>query len=254
MNALILKSHKNTANGNGYAVRMDTNFVHRFLGHLRDEKEFCTSCSKDCVSCRSGYGLNHSSSICGVITFSALLPAVIDDADEYLPAEVPPHDILIAISVNEEILMAFIEKFPIAKGIIVPIEGSRWISPNAIARMNAFCVGRGIEVAFPKPFCAFDPQSGILLQFKNRFGIGKPLVEFATENGTIQKVKVLTSAPCGATYYMARGLMGKTVDNDLEMAAMKLLSCYPCTADTAVDPEFGDSIMHKATQLQAKIW
>ncbi len=253
MKILILRSTKNKAARDQYSVCMDTSYAERFISHLSDKKSYCSSCGDECIACRSKYHLDFSENIAGIIDFPAILPVMVDEPQEFFPADVPPHDILVAIAVNEEILISFIETFSIAKGIIVPIERSDWISPFAITKIKEICKKNGVAVSFPKPFCAFNPTDGILKEFQKQFHLGKPEIKFSIKNHTIDKAEVCVSAPCGATYFTARGLTKKRVDDDLKFIIDKQLSCYPCTADTAVDKEFGDSITHQAVKIQRDI-
>ena len=250
MKVLILKSVPNHLLEKDYTLSMNTSFADRFIGHLSDKKGVCTACNRECKDCRSGYTLNFSGNIAGVIRFPATLPAIIDDPETFLPRDVPSHDILIPIAINEEILLAFLDKFPTSKGVIVPLEESNWISPYGKGSITNFCKQRGIEVAFPKPFCSFDPLEGILRDFKNFFRIGKPELHIRLKGGVIEEAEVLCSAPCGATYFTARGLTGKGVEEDLVFIIDMLLSSYPCTAGSDLDREFQDSIIHRAVKIQ----
>jgi hypothetical protein len=219
---------------------------------LRDEG-YCGSCEDDCRKCRSEYELDFSDHIAGVIDFPAVVPAIIDEPEPMLPDEVPDHDILVSIAVNEEILAAFIRKFPVAGGIVVPIERSNTISPYGVRHVQAIAEDLGIEIAFPKPFCSFDPEGGILAEFRDLFRIGKPAVAFSIEDNVITRAEVEVSSPCGATYFTARRLEGVSLDTDLEFEIDKSLSCFPCTADGSVDRQFGDSIIHRAAAIQQDI-
>jgi hypothetical protein len=53
---------------------------------------------------------------------------------------------------------------------------------------------------------------------------------------------------------VAKNLTGKSVDSSLINTADALLSAYPCTAGTEIDREFGDSIIHRAVQVQRGIF
>ncbi len=253
MKILILRSVKTGITKNQYSICMDTLYADRFIGNITDKGTYCSACGKKCVSCRSHYRLDFSSNIAGVIDFPSVLPAIIDEPEEYLPDRIPSHDVIIAVAVNEEILISFVKKFSESKGIIVPIERSNVISPHAVSVITELCSEKGIEISFPKPFCAFSPAGGVLKAFMEYFRIGKPSVDFNVENGTITEAKVITGAPCGATYFTARGLAGKNVDDDLPFIIDKQLSSYPCTADTAVDREFKDSITHQAVKIQRDV-
>lgn len=259
MKILFLRSVLNSRTNDPYSLRMNTSYADRVLGHLTDRGGYCSACGDECISCRGKYDLDFSADIAGVLEFPAVLPVIIDEPEGFLPDDVPDHDILIPIAVNEEIVIAFLERFRGARGIIVPIEASDWISPHGIRQITALCSAGGIEAAFPKPFCSFDPDPGrlpVLYEFKKIFRIGKPQIEFTMAGSRIVDTKVICSAPCGATYYTARWLKGETVEADganIERLLEKMISCYPCTAGHMIDSEFNDSIMHQACKIQRRI-
>lgn len=253
MNILILRSIKNASIKDQYSVSMNVNYADRIIGHLSDKGDYCSACGDECMTCRKAYNLDFSEDITGIIDFPSVLPAIIEKPEQFLPDEIPPHDVMIAIAVNEEILISIVDKFSISKGIIIPIEGSNWISPHAVKKITEICKEKGIEVSFPKPFCSFYTTSGILHEFRKQFRIGKPEINFEIKDNTIINTEVLVSAPCGATYFTARGLKGKNIDKNLEFVIDNKLSCYPCTADTSLDNEFKDSIIHQAVKIQRDV-
>lgn len=253
MKITVLRSSGTAHKKDSYAVRMNTSYSKRFLGHIRDRDHYCSSCGDACISCRQDYELDFSESIAEIITFPAVLPVMLDDPEEYMPEAVRKHDILIAISVHEEILLSFAQNCTSAAGIIVPIEEPWWISPYVQGKLEELCRRRGIETAFPKPFCSFDPSKGVLRDFKETFRIGRPEIRYEVRDDRIQETTVLCSAPCGATYFVARNLKGRSLGAQLVHTVDSLLSAYPCTASTEVDREFGDSIIHRAVQIQRKI-
>lgn len=247
MKVLFLRSVTDRTPPDAFTVSMNTTYADRVLGHLTDVGHYCHACQDACIRCRETYRLDFSDGIAGVITFPAVLPAIVEEPQNYLPDRVPSHDILISLAVNEELLIAFIRRFLRAKGIVVPIEESDWISPNAILTISRLCKTKGIEVAFPKPFCSFDPHEGTVLDaFRKTFRIGKPRIDFETVEDRIVGARVVCSAPCGATYYTARLLTGSAADEECDRIVERSLSCYPCTAGHMIDSEFKDSIMHQA--------
>ena len=253
MKILILRSVRNTSFKDPYSISLDVNYANRVIGHLTDKGNYCHACGDKCISCRKAYNPDYSENITGIIGFPSVLPAILEDPDQYLPDEIPAHEVMIAIGVNEEILISFIRKFSGSKGIIIPIERSDWISPHAINKISEICKEKEIEVSFPKPFCSFHPTGGILRKFRECFRIGKPEISFEVKDNIITDTKVLVSAPCGATYFTARGLKDKNVNDNLEFIIDNQLSCFPCTGDTSVDREFKDSITHQAVKIQRDI-
>ncbi len=237
-----------------YSVKMDTGFAQRFISHLRDEPGFCKSCENECINCREKFNLDFSSSIIEIVDFPDVLPIILEEPEEYLRNKNPkPTDIVISISVNEEILESYIKKFHSFKGLIVPIEKSSTITPYGKNKIEELCKNYKIEVDFPKPFCTFNPSEGILLEFKKFFKIGLPEVVFEVKQGRIKDARVITSAPCGATYYVAKNVIGCKVNAKIINIIDTLLSRYPCTADHSLDKELGDSIMHQAVKAQRVI-
>jgi hypothetical protein len=234
-----------------YAVTVNTAYAEKVLGQLRGAP--CSACGERCLGCREGYDLDRSRYLAAVYDFPGRLPYLLDDPESYLPEEVPGHDVLLVMGVHEEVLLAFARRFSRAGGIVVPLEGSDWLSPYIKQCLQELAAERGLELAVPKPFCSFDPGPGLLQRFRRELRIGRPEVRFSVRGGTVRRAEVACSAPCGATYYVARRLLGRAVDDDLVYTLDALLSSYPCTAGTEVDREFGDSIIHRAVQLQREL-
>lgn len=253
MQALILRSVPGGSLPGPYTACMDTAYADRLIGHLSDKGAYCSACQEACIGCRRRYDLDRTASIAGVIPFPSVLPVLIDEPGDYLPESVPAHDVLVAVGVHEQVLIAFVERFAIARALIVPQEKSDWISPYAVKTLTGLCRERGIECAFPKPFCGFNPADGVLKQFQALFRIGRPAIGFELADGRVTRTAVECSAPCGATYYVARNLEGRPADRELLLKADMLLAAYPCTADHSIDREFNDSITHEAVKIQCRM-
>jgi len=255
MNILILKSKEQKSPEKPFTVKMNTTYAERVIKHLSGSNDLCSGCGENCIKCRNLYNLNFSESIAGIVEFPSELPAILEKPELYLPEKVPAHDLLIAISINEELLISFINKFPYSRGVIVPLEERGWISPHAVELIKGICRKKGVEVCFPKPFCSFSPdkKQPLLFEFRKKFRIGKPEVSIKFRGKIITEVKVNCSAPCGATYYTARCMVGKELSRELVFTIDKALSSYPCTAGRELDPQFGDSITHRAVKIQRDI-
>jgi hypothetical protein len=254
MRLLILRSVKKNTVKDSFSIKMDTRYSERIIGHLKGKSGFCTACGNTCKDCRNTYDLDFSNHIVDIIDFPAVLPAILEDPEEFIPTSVKPHDIILALSVNEEILISFLETNSMAKGVIIPIEDKDWISSYGMEKISKICKSRKIEVAFPKPFCSFNPSgNGILWDFRRFFKIGKPELELTCEGNTIVDARILISAPCGATYFTAKQLISQKKNDDLKYCIDKQLSCFPCTASTKIDDDFQDSIIHQAVKIQRDI-
>ena len=77
----------------------------------------------------------------------------------------------------------------------------------------------------------------------------------AVENGRITKANVIASGACGSTYYIARWLLGRSLEDDLLTEVIsKRLHSFPCTASMERDPELGDDTpLHIAGQAHNMI-
>lgn len=250
MNVLILRSIDTGTEPDEYSVQMNTAYAERMIGHLTDTGSYCSACGNACIQCRSRYDLDFSDSIVSVIDVPAVLPVMIDDPEAFFPAEIPEHDILICISVHEELIISFVKQLQACSGVVIPIEETEWISSFAKNRVRDLCAEKGMECAFPKPFCSFAPQTGALARFREQFRIGRPEIEFSVRDGVVEQARVVSSAPCGATYFVARSLETEKVNEELLYTADLLLSSYPCTAGHSPDPEFNDSITHQSVKIQ----
>lgn len=253
MKVLIFRSIDTGVKPDEYSVKMNTAYAERVIEHLTDTGSYCSACGDECIHCRSRYSLDLTDSIAGIIDVPAVLPAMIDDPEEFFPEEIPEHDIILALSVHEELLISFITACTGSRAVIVPVEETGWVTPYARKKIGEICKDKGIEYAFPKPFCSFAPQTGVLARFRKEFRIGRPEIKFTVRNGVIEQTRVMSSAPCGATYYVARNLEHKKITEELLYAADLHLSSFPCTSDHSLDTEFNDSITHEAVKIQKHV-
>ena len=240
-----------------YSQTFDTRYAGRVIGNLRNEKGFCTACQAECVDCRLKEAPRFGENIVGVIDFPGVLPDVLEKPAELIPRDVPRHDVLIAISIHEQVLLESLKVCSSwgTRGVIVPIESQDWGSHAGVAEAERIARRAGIEISFPKPFCSFDPpKGGFLASVRDHFHVGFPSVECRVKDGVIQEARVRVSAPCGATYYIARWLVGRRLDDDLRYDVIsKRLHSYPCTSSMAWDDDLGDTILHVAGQAHYAI-
>jgi hypothetical protein len=259
MKVVVLRSHQRrgeTSIANEYAQVFDGHYAERVIGNLRDADGFCTACGPACIDCRRAYQRRFGQDIAAVVDFPARLPALLENPRDQVP-ELPRHDILLAINIHEQLLLEVLSRSRQwgTQAVIVPREAPDWIHGSTITTAMALGKTNEIEIAFPKPFCSFNPPPGSRLRdFKDYFHIGYPRVELTLENRKITRAWVHSSAPCGATYFIARWLVGKSLDDDLKFEIIsKKWHCYPCTASMKYDNEIGDSILHLAGKYHFSI-
>jgi len=256
MKIVILRSVA-SPNGEGaggdYRQKLDTRYADRVIGNLVGDDSFCTSCGDECIYCRRPYDRRFGDDIVRVVELPSVLPHVLEEPAGLVPEELPAHDVLLAIAVHEQILLETMKRCAAwgTRGIVVPREAPDWLSGAAKAQAQEIAERAGIEIAFPKPFCSFDPpRGGVLAEFRDHFHIGKPEVEIVVEDGVIKEARVKSSAPCGATYYIARWLVGHNVEDDVKYGVVsKRLHSYPCTASMEWDEELNETALHVSGDL-----
>ena len=165
MKAVVLRSIKSGTEGEGgnpYLQEFDTYYANRVVGNLRSEEGFCTSCSDECYFCREPYDRRFADDIAVVIDFPAVLPYVLEDPRPYVPERLPRHDILLVFNIHEQILLEVLKQCSQwgTRGVVVPLESPGWATGAGRAQANRICAEHGIEIAFPKPFCGFNPAPG----------------------------------------------------------------------------------------------
>ncbi|MHC4983852.1 MAG: DUF166 family protein [Planctomycetota bacterium] len=260
MKILILRSKRHVQGESprgDYTQEFSGSFANKVIGSLTGRDDFCTSCAAKCKACRRAYDRRFGPSIAGIIDLPAVLPYLLETPARHVPRRMPRHDILLAINIHEQVLMEILPRIAGrgARGVVVPIEESDWLSGSGRASAVDICSAGGVEISFPKPFCGFDPPAGSVLdEFRRRFHVGKPDVELTVRNSTITDTYVHVSAACGATYYVARGLHDKKITEDLKYGVVaKRLHSYPCTAGMKWDDEVGDTLMHVSCRAHYEI-
>ncbi|MBU4212656.1 MAG: DUF166 domain-containing protein [Verrucomicrobia bacterium] len=258
MKIVVLRSRKFKDKKIGeYHQSFDTHYADRIIGNLSNRCDFCAACEADCLHCRDKYDWRFSENVGKILDFPSVLPFVLEKPGKYVPSDMPAHDVLLVIHIHEQILLEILARCPQwgTKGVVVPLEAPGWVSGAAIRQALEICARNNIEISFPKPFCSFNPPcGGVLDEFRKSFRIGFPDVDLTVENGIIIKARVNVSAACGATYYIARWLVGRAVCEDLKTEVIsRRLHSYPCTASMEWDDELGDTPLHVAGQAHYEI-
>lgn len=227
----------------------DNHYAERFIRHLSDDSTLCTGCGENCTSCRQSYKIDFTSQIAGTLTVPSELLYYIDDPESYLPQKLPAHEVMVAINIHEDLLLSLplLAKKSGAKSLIAPLEDPDWMSKWARRRVSQVCAKVGIEFAAPKPFCNLDVDSShpYINKFIEHFRIGKPKLKIKIQNGRISGAKIIRSAPCGCTYFVAHNLKDAPVASNIHQIVAKYWHSYPCTASMKMDYELGDTILHK---------
>lgn len=220
----------------------------KFIRHLTNDPNLCIGCGARCIRCRDAYDIDFSQKIAGTHELPSELPQLIDKPTEYLPAEIPPHDVMIAINVHEDLLLELprVAAEAGAKAILAPVEDPAWLSLGVRNQVHRMCDDLDLEFEAPKPFCSLEEgEHSHIDQFMRHFRIGKPKLRIELQNKVIKNVETLRSAPCGCTYFVAHNLIGVKVDEKLNEVIAKYWHSYPCVGSMKIDPQSGDTILHK---------
>ena len=230
-----------------FSVAYDDTFAQRFIRHLVNEEDYCNGCGVLCDHCRDTYGIDFSGNIVDLLQLPSLLPYYVDDPTDILGGELTPHDATVAVNLHQELLLE-LPQLAAAAGsrvLVVPSEAPGWTSRWVRGQVKRKCRELDLGCAFPKPFCSLPPGIHPAVdEFMQCFRIGKPHIELELGDGYIKEAKVLRSAPCGNTYYVAFNLKGAPLDERVAEAVAKYWHSFPCVASMEIDRDLGETILH----------
>ncbi len=176
---------------------------------------------------------------------------LMEDAADLLPEEIGASDVVVAVAVYQDVLveLPYLMEKHSGRALIAPIEDPNWIRPGLVGQVSRICADKGIECAFPKPFCALQPQTRLIGQFCEQYQIGKPELHLDTADGVITAAEFVRGAPCGLTRWVAEQLVGHPVDESLIQTVKTLHHARPCLASMALDPVLGETVKHLSVDL-----
>lgn len=186
-----------------------------------------------------------------MITLETDLPQMIDDPEEYLPSDLPKADLLLAMQEDSSAaqLIVYIARIAGVRGVIAPIDNSEWLPEGMKNQLERELKEMGVETVFPRPFCVLEEIGSPLIdQFARCFG--RPKLELKWENDKVTQVDVLVDAACGSAKFVAKELIGKSIDDAVEKAGLAHHH-YPCLASMKVEKDLEDTLMH-VSGLQIK--
>ncbi len=247
-------SQKNSKETLALVFVYSKDYMERVIRNLINDPCFCQSCGLYCESCKYNvYSFVKNVRAAIQLPSPAELPAFIDNPEEYMPKKLPKADICLASGLHKDLLLELPNQIKKAgiKALIVPIEDWEEVPMGIRKQVETRCTELGLECAFPKPFCTFEPEKDkpTIARFIEETNVGRPLLEITL--ATIDKKEVIEcavvrrSAPCGSTWYVARKLAGvSTKKEELYDAIAKAHHSYPCTATMNIDPETKELILH----------
>src|SRR4030042_6934463 len=110
------------------------------------------------------------------VTLPLNLPAIIDDADEFIPSELPQADLLISLGEHQgvaQMIPDLVERTG-AKAVIAPADNRVWLPPGLARQIQQKLSHKAIDMVYPVPFCLLsqkDSQNEYIREFATYFGV-----------------------------------------------------------------------------------
>jgi hypothetical protein len=220
----------------------------KVIQNLINSGDFCVSCGELCNHCRQARK-SYANLIVGIYEFPQDLPTFIEEPGQYMPQKLPECDLILAIGIHPDLLMALPEvaKNTKAKAVIAPAEDSKKTPAGVLEQLRKELEAIGVEFEGPRPFCSLEKTGKPIIDAFVDLGFGRPVLRIETSpDGKMFIVAgVLRDAPCGSTWFVAKKLGWTDVSGYKETISGAHHS-YPCTASMDTDPKLGDTILHKA--------
>lgn len=188
----------------------------------------------------------------------AVLPPIVDYPEDYLPASLPPADLVLSFGEHKGIaeLVPEIIKLTGGRAVIAPVDSEAWLPRGLARQLRGWLADMGVVCVTPKPLCSLT-ETDYAVARRQRVSYDDPLIaEFARyfgqpelrltvdpETRCITAAEVSRDAVCGCARYVAQGLIGVSAD-DAEQEAGMLHHHFPCLASMGIDLDYGDTLMH----------
>ncbi|RXA20215.1 thymidylate synthase [Methanosarcina sp. MSH10X1] len=220
----------------------------KVIQNLINPGNFCVSCGELCNHCRQ-VRKSYANLIVGIHEFPEDLPTFIEEPDQYMPQKLPECDLILAIGIHPDLLMALpgVVKKTKAKAVIAPAEDSKKTPAGVLEQLRKELEAIGVEFEGPRPFCALEKTGKPVIDAFVDLGFGRPVlrIEMSPDGKMFIGAGVLRDAPCGSTWFVAKKL-GWTDISDYKETISGAHHSYPCIASMDKDPQLGDTILHKA--------
>jgi hypothetical protein len=188
------------------------------------------------------------------VTLPAGLPAIIDDAAEFLPNQLPAADLLVSLGEHPGVaqMIPGMVKRSGAKAVVAPADNRAWLPFGLAKQVKQKLDSMGADMVHTVPFCTLtenDSQNPYIREFAGHFGRPEVDIEFCQDDRhRVGKMTVKRDAPCGSTRFVADHLVGVWFREATEQAGL-LHHQFPCLATMAIDREFQDTLMHRAGNM-----
>ncbi len=188
----------------------------------------------------------------------ATFPLVIDYPEDFLPAGLPPVDLILSFAEHKGTaeLLPDIARMTGAQAVIAAVDNEAWLPRGLARQLRGWMEKMGVACATPKPLCSLTEhdygvtrrerlsyESPLITEFAGYFGQPNLDITVDPTSRLIMEVMVRRDAVCGCARYVAQHLVGISVDDAEEKAGL-LHHHFPCLASMGIDSDFGDTLMH----------
>ncbi len=188
----------------------------------------------------------------------AMLPIIIDYPEDYVPATLPPADLILSFGEQRGIaeLLPDIVRVTGARAVIAPVDNEAWLPRGLARQLRGWLQEMGVACVTPKPLCSLmerryntarrqwlEYDDPLIAEFARYFGQPKLHLTVDPQTRQISAAEVLRDTVCGCARFVAQGLVGMSADEAEEKAGL-LHHHFPCLASMGVDPDYGDTLMH----------
>jgi thymidylate synthase len=193
-----------------------------------------------------------------------MLPPMIDDPDDFLPAKMPAADLILSFAEHKGVaeLLPDIARKTGARAVIVAVDNEAWLPRGLARQLHEWLAALQVACATPKPLCTLTTQdykvtrrqrvsydNALIAEFARYFGQPDVKISVDPETGTIAAAEVLRDATCGCTRHVAERLIGLQVDEVEEKAGL-LHHHFPCLASMVkLDDYNHDTLMHESGHM-----
>ena len=194
----------------------------------------------------------------------AVFPLIIDYPEDYLPASLPPSDLILSFAENKSVaeLLPEIAMMTGARGVVVAVDNEAWLPRGLARQLRGWLERINVACATPKPLCSLTErnykitrreretyESPVIAEFARYFG--QPNIRLSVDESTraISAAEVRRDAVCGCARFVAEKLVGLSADEAEEKAGL-FHHHFPCLASMVKLNDYNhDTLMHESGHL-----
>ncbi len=194
----------------------------------------------------------------------AVFPLIIDYPEDFLPASLPPSDLVLSFAENKSVaeLLPEIAMLTGARGVVVAVDNEAWLPRGLARQLKGWLERIHVACATPKPLCSLTERdykitrreretydSEVISEFARYFGQPDIRLGVDAETRTITAAEVRRDAVCGCARHVAEKLIGLSADEAEEKAGL-FHHHFPCLASMVKLNDYNhDTLMHESGHL-----